>query len=73
MYPTTIAGKIFGAVCAVTGVVILAMPVGLLASNFSENYKENDYKTKIIEVYKKKRAFLGKLKESNESEEKEKI
>ena len=73
MYPTSIFGKIFGGLCAVCGVVILAMPVGLLASNFSENYKQNDYKLKIIEVYKKKSVFLGKLKESNEPVEKEKI
>lgn len=73
MYPTSIAGKLFGGLCAVCGVVILAMPVGLLASNFSENYKQNDYKLKIIEVYKKKSVFLGKLKESNEPVEKEKI
>ena len=41
-YPITFGGRIVGIVCAVIGVLILAMPIGILASSFNDkhfNYK----------------------------------
>jgi formate-dependent nitrite reductase cytochrome c552 subunit len=44
-------GKIFGAMCAVTGVIIVAMPIGLLANNFQESYKFSHKKEVMLERY----------------------
>ena len=54
MYPTSITGKIFGAICAASGILLLACPTGLFASNFSDVYKLNKQKKKIIRDYKSK-------------------
>lgn len=36
VYPHTILGKIFAGITAVTGIGLIAMPTGILASAFSE-------------------------------------
>lgn len=35
MYPTTVPGKLVGCVCAISGVLMIALPVSVVASNFS--------------------------------------
>lgn len=35
MYPTTLPGKLVGCVCAISGVLMIALPVSVVASNFS--------------------------------------
>ena len=37
-YPVTLGGRLVGLLCAVFGVLILAMPIGILASSFSEKH-----------------------------------
>ena len=37
-YPVTTAGRLVGAVCAVLGVLVLAMPVGILATTINDTY-----------------------------------
>ena len=51
IYPTTIPGKIFGGLAAVTGVILIAMPIGLLSSKFNEVYSLNESKRDIIKRY----------------------
>lgn len=60
LYPTTILGKIFGGICAITGVILIAMPIGLLSSKFNEVYKLEDSKLEIISRYEKRKEKLGK-------------
>nr|DBA31235.1 TPA: hypothetical protein GDO54_007113 [Pyxicephalus adspersus] len=41
MVPKTIAGKIFGSVCSLSGVLVIALPVPVIVSNFSRIYHQN--------------------------------
>ncbi|XP_063053444.1 potassium voltage-gated channel subfamily C member 4-like [Engraulis encrasicolus] len=38
MYPVTWVGKVFGSLCALTGVLAMAMPIPILVYNFSKYY-----------------------------------
>jgi hypothetical protein len=57
MVPVTLFGKIFGAVCAISGIIIVALPVGLLASNFSDTYKLINFKKNIKKKFKHKQQY----------------
>lgn len=39
--PSTIAGKIFGSICSLSGVLVIALPVPVIVSNFSRIYHQN--------------------------------
>jgi voltage-gated potassium channel Kch len=41
LFPTTSLGKLFGAITILGGVTVFAMPVGVIASNFTRVYEEN--------------------------------
>jgi hypothetical protein len=47
--------------CAISGIILLAMPVGLLSTNFNEVYRLEELKKKIIERYEKNKAKKEKL------------
>ena len=36
----TIPGKLFGSMCAVSGVLVLALPIPIVVDNFADYYKE---------------------------------
>ena len=38
--PTTIPGKLLGSMCAVSGVLVLALPIPIVVDNFADYYKE---------------------------------
>lgn len=38
MYPTTGGGKFFGTITILCGIIVLAMPVGVIGANFSQEY-----------------------------------
>lgn len=50
VYPKSTPGKIVGCLCAVCGLLILAMPIAIIATNFSNYYQ----KMKDISNFKKK-------------------
>lgn len=41
MVPITLAGKLVGTICAVSGVLTLALPVPVIVSNFNYFYKRD--------------------------------
>ncbi|XP_067408465.1 A-type voltage-gated potassium channel KCND1 [Emydura macquarii macquarii] len=41
MVPSTVAGKIFGSICSLSGVLVIALPVPVIVSNFSRIYHQN--------------------------------
>ncbi|KAL4240906.1 hypothetical protein ACF0H5_001688 [Mactra antiquata] len=43
MVPYTVAGHVVTSVCAVCGVIVLAMPIGIIASTFNKYYNFNSY------------------------------
>ncbi|XP_065104197.1 A-type voltage-gated potassium channel KCND1 [Paramisgurnus dabryanus] len=47
MVPTTIAGKIFGSICSLSGVLVIALPVPVIVSNFSRIYHQNQRADKM--------------------------
>ncbi|KAL8597178.1 hypothetical protein ACOMHN_022225 [Nucella lapillus] len=53
---TSVAGKLAGAICALSGVIVLALPINVLANNFTKiNVDYRAYQQKIS-----KRGFLVK-------------
>lgn len=49
--------------CATCGVVILAMPIGLLTNNFSSAFRESQFKKKVIQSYMRRLDVVVEKKE----------
>lgn len=47
MVPTTPLGKVVGVLCFYCGVILLALPIGVLSSNFEHAYAQNHQKDSI--------------------------
>ena len=41
MVPKTIVGKVFGSICSLSGVLVIALPVPVIVSNFSRIYHQS--------------------------------
>lgn len=41
MTPTSIMGRVVGGVCSLSGVLVIALPVPVIVSNFSRIYSQN--------------------------------
>lgn len=47
MVPKTVAGRFLGAICAIAGVLTIALPVPIIVSNFNFYYQSNKDLKKI--------------------------
>ncbi|CAL8107009.1 unnamed protein product [Calicophoron daubneyi] len=54
--PTTILGKIFGGICSLSGVLVIALPVPVIVSHFARIYQQNQRNDKR-EAQKKARLI----------------
>lgn len=63
MVPSTITGKIVGGVCSLSGVLVIALPVPVIVSNFSRIYHQNQRadKRKAQKVIFKRFLFTQSL------------
>ncbi|OWF42691.1 Potassium voltage-gated channel subfamily B member 2 [Mizuhopecten yessoensis] len=49
-YPTTPQGYCIGALCSLTGILLIALPVAVTSSNFSDFYNFNKFRAKYQEA-----------------------
>lgn len=42
-YPTDLPGRIIGSLCAVSGIMLLALPIAVIASKFTDFYVQRQY------------------------------
>jgi len=54
MTPNTIMGKLFGSICSLCGVLVIALPVPVIVSNFSRILGQNQRQDKM----KAQKVFL---------------
>ncbi|KAL4224966.1 hypothetical protein ACF0H5_015662 [Mactra antiquata] len=60
-YPTTLFGYIVGTVCAINGLIVLALPIAAIAGTFSDLYSRNqDFKAHKDAIRKTSEHFGGK-------------
>ena len=60
-WPQTLLGKIVGSMCAVCGVLVMALPIPIVVDNFADYYSEQ----KKIEAKELKREAQAKQTEFN--------
>ena len=53
MYPSSPLGKFFAGLIAIWGIVMIALPVAIIGSNFAIVYAEEEQKSVIIKEYQK--------------------
>jgi len=46
MVPQTITGKVVGGICSLSGVLVIALPVPVIVSNFSRIYQQSQRQDK---------------------------
>ena len=58
MSPVTIFGKLIGGLTAIWGIMIIALPIGLLSLKFNEEFNDFRSKNEIIERHEKRKSKL---------------
>lgn len=65
MTPVTTGGKLIASVCAVTGVLILAMPIGVISTNFFRTIENKKYEKYLIKVMNRKTPHATTERKNN--------
>ena len=64
LFPNTIFGHVVACTCAICGIVILALPIGVIAANFNTYYNHYKY---VIKHITSQRSDKGKMIECSEN------
>ena len=48
MYPVTNLGKVIGSFCAIIGIIMFALPLAVISSNFGEYEKHFERRHKVL-------------------------
>ncbi|XP_035257875.1 potassium voltage-gated channel subfamily D member 2-like isoform X3 [Anguilla anguilla] len=65
MVPKTIVGKIFGSICSLSGVLVIALPVPVIVSNFSRIYHQSQRAEKRRAQKASKEAGQAQVSKTN--------
>ncbi|XP_060070100.1 potassium voltage-gated channel protein egl-36-like [Ylistrum balloti] len=57
-FPTTAMGYVVGVLCAVSGLLLLAMPVAIIASNFADYYTHNKNRIRYLNSVREEKKFV---------------
>ncbi|XP_076469146.1 LOW QUALITY PROTEIN: potassium voltage-gated channel protein Shal-like [Babylonia areolata] len=68
MVPKTITGKVVGGVCSLSGVLVIALPVPVIVSNFSRIYHQNQRADKRKAQKKARQARIRMAKNASGAE-----
>ena len=49
VYPTTLLGRVVGSICAITGTLVIALPVPIVSENFAMFYKQERRREMVTE------------------------
>jgi len=47
-YPTTVVGYIIGVMCSITGIILTALPVAVIGSNFNVYWEHNKRRRQLL-------------------------
>jgi hypothetical protein len=64
MTPKTPLGKVVASFSAVCGIMMLALPLGVIANNFGEYEKFNVKKNKILKILEENDVPIGSFKKN---------
>ncbi|CAH8449867.1 unnamed protein product [Dicrocoelium dendriticum] len=65
--PTTIVGKIFGGICSLSGVLVIALPVPVIVSHFARIYQQNQRNDKREAQKKARHSRIAQMRIATES------
>ncbi len=61
MVPTSLPGRFVSSFCAIVGILVIAMPIPIIATNFTDFYSNQRKKEKLIQYKYERDCSLKKI------------